>query len=294
MDTAFQFGLLADCQFADKDDTHVEGRTQRLRQSACCLQAAVAAFNERAGDLSFVLTLGDIIDGNVSEDRTLADFDEITGTLDLLAERLDAVHVIGNHCLSAGRHKFLERLCQPSCYRQLQVAPGWHLILLDTTEVSGHSGYPADSEMGLEAVQYLAAHPLSDAEPHMSPWNGGISRQQLRWLEVQLADAAGAGDRCLIAAHHQVGKGAARHTHMAWNHEAIKEVLLASPSFVAFFAGHDHMGGYSCIDGRHFVTLEAMLEAPEGGNAFAFVSCGNGRLQIDGQGSVTSRTLGYA
>lgn len=80
---------------------------------------------------------------------------------------------------------------------------------------------------------------------------------------------------------------------MAWNYNAVKDALLASPAFVAYFAGHDHMGGYCCIDGRHFVTLEAMLEAPEGGNAFAFVSCGSGCLRIDGQGSVTSRTLRY-
>ena len=78
---------------------------------------------------------------------------------------------------------------------------------------------------------------------------------------------------------------------MAWNWRAIQPVLLSSPAFVAFFAGHDHMGGYCCIDGRHFVTLEAMLEAPLGGNAYAFVSCRNGQLHIHGRGSVTSRTL---
>lgn len=32
---------------------------------------------------------------------------------------------------------------------------------------------------------------------------------------------------------------------------------------MAFFAGHDHVGGYADIDGRHFVTLEAMLEGAQ-------------------------------
>ncbi len=85
--------------------------------------------------------------------------------------------------------------------------------------------------------------------------------------------------------------GAARPTHMAWNWRTIQGALLASPAFAAFFAGHDHMGGYRLIDGRHFVTLEAMLEAPKGGNAYAFVRCQRGSLLIDGRGSVTSRTL---
>lgn len=57
-----------------------------------------------------------------------------------------------------------------------------------------------------------------------------------------------------------VSAGAARATHMAWNWRDIQSTLLASKAFAAFFAGHDHEGGYSDIDGRHFVTLEAMLE----------------------------------
>jgi hypothetical protein len=47
---------------------------------------------------------------------------------------------------------------------------------------------------------------------------------------------------------------------MAWNWRELQSVLLASKAFMALFAGHDHEGGYAEIDGRHFVTLEAMLE----------------------------------
>lgn len=72
------------CLAAAQDDTHVEGRTQRLRQSAGCLETAVAAFKLHAKELKFVLTLGDIIDGNVTEDKTSADFDVIASTFDPL------------------------------------------------------------------------------------------------------------------------------------------------------------------------------------------------------------------
>jgi hypothetical protein len=47
---------------------------------------------------------------------------------------------------------------------------------------------------------------------------------------------------------------------MAWNWREIQSILLASKAFQALFAGHDHEGGYAEIDGRHFVTLKAMLE----------------------------------
>lgn len=51
------------------------------------------------------------------------------------------------------------------------------------------------------------------------------------------------------------------------------------------------MGGYACVGGRHFVTVEGLLEAPTGGNAYAVVHVYPDRLCIDGRGTVTSREL---
>ena len=67
------------------------------------------------------------------------------------------------------------------------------------------------------------------------------------------------------------------------------QVLLGSPAFRLALAGHDHLGGYALIDGRHFVTLEALLEAPH--NAYAVVNAFPDRLTIVGSGTVTSREL---
>jgi hypothetical protein len=185
----------------------------------------------------------------------------------------------------------------------------------------------------------MAAHPLSDDWPQMSSWNGGVTRQQLEWLRGELRAAEAAGQRVVVASHHQLGEGAARATHMAWNWREVQQVgaavqlaaglqrmqacplrhcryhkpakaaachagslnlpalpapcclqvLLGSPAFRLALAGHDHLGGYAQIDGRHFVTLEALLEAPD--NAYAVVHAFPDRLQIVGSGSVTSRGL---
>lgn len=70
-----------------QDTTHVEGRTQNLRQTAACLQAAVAEFTDHAHQLSFVLTLGDIIDGNFTPNQTAADFERVARTFDSLVSR---------------------------------------------------------------------------------------------------------------------------------------------------------------------------------------------------------------
>lgn len=137
----------------------------------------------------------------------------------------------------------------------------------------------------------MAAHPLSDADPQMSGWNGGITQRQLAWLRGELAAAEAAGERVIVASHHQVGRGGARDTHLAWNHREIAAELLASPAFRLALAGHDHLGGYSCIDGRHFVTLEALLEAPPGSNAYAVAIVLSDRICIEGRGAATSREL---
>lgn len=85
--------------------------------------------------------------------------------------------------------------------------------------------------------------------------------------------------------------GAARATHMAWNWREVLAVLLASPAFKLALAGHDHVGGYAAIEGRHFITLEALLEAPPAGNAYGVVHVHPGRLVLEGHGTVTSREL---
>ena len=39
---------------------------------------------------------------------------------------------------------------------------------------------PTSSPEGLEAAAYWAAHPISDAEPQMSDWNGGVGSKQMK------------------------------------------------------------------------------------------------------------------
>lgn len=77
---------------------------------------------------------------------------------------------------------------QTSYYAQ-PLSPNWKLIVLDTTELSGHNGYAPDSQPAIESAAYLAAHPLSETDPHMIPWNGGCTKRQLQWLQKELRRA---------------------------------------------------------------------------------------------------------
>jgi len=177
-------------------------------------------------------------------------------------------------------------------YSSVHLPHQWRLLGLDTTEMSGHADYPEGSWQWEEARKFEKARPMSDANPQMSSWNGGVSKRQLAWLQAELREAEASNQRVIVAAHHQFGLGAARSTHMAWNHEEIRAACLSSPSFRIALAGHDHIGGFaSAGQVQHFVTLEAVLEAPTGSNAYGTLSVFPDRVEIRGEGVLSSRTL---
>lgn len=218
-----------------------------------------------------MLTLGDIIDGNETDARTEEDFEVVMRELEQL-EVEKAFHVIGNHCLALPRGVLLDRLALPGGYYSQKIHSGWRL----------------------EAEGFLKAHPLSEDEPQMSTWNGGIGRAQRAWLLDELAAAERAAERVIVALHHPLVSGAAPATHLVWNHAEVEAILGASPATAVVFCGHFHPGGYTKVKHVHYVTIEAILEAPTGEVAFGVVHVYEDALEIVGSGTVTSRKLEFA
>ena len=81
-DALFSFGLVADVQAGDKPDSFGEGRCQRYDAAARKLGQAVDAWLAQRGArrtrhsrpaLSFVLSLGDIVDGRDDAAKTMDD-----------------------------------------------------------------------------------------------------------------------------------------------------------------------------------------------------------------------------
>jgi 3',5'-cyclic AMP phosphodiesterase CpdA len=117
----------------------------------------------------------------------------------------------------------------------------------------------------------------------LKPWGGGIGDAQMEWLRATLASAAENGERVIVASHVPLSRTAARPGMAAWNCDEVSALLEASPAVALCVAGHDHPGrygrtlvpsaqlhsGYKTFGRVHYVTLEAMLEAPADGNAFA-------------------------
>ena len=198
--------------------------------------------------------------------------------------------MVGNHDLSVPRAVYLDRLHLPSSYYSVCLADGWRLIALDTTDLCLLSGFAEDSAEMQESRVWWRAHPLSEECPMASDWNGGVAAAQMAWLDLQLAAAEQAGERVVVMCHHPLL--GCRETHKAWNWRELQQRLVGKAALVLH--GHDHLGGYACVGGTHFVTPEAMLEAPRGSNAYALVGVFPDRLELQGVGRVTSRVMHLA
>lgn len=265
-----KIGVLADCQYADIPDRHQEGRTQRFKEVPRKLEDAL----ENMSDCEYIIHLGDIIQSQDSEDAT----SEELRTICSIFESCPApkIHVLGNHCIGTlPRTTILQTLHIPlPGYYSIDLSALWKCIILDTTEMSGHSGYPEDSFQCEEARAYLKNHPYTDDEPHMISWNGGTTSSQNQWLLQELDEAMHRGKNVILCSHHQVHPLAARQTHLAWNFPEISEIISKYSSIVKLIlSGHDHIGGGCRItDGngnaQFYITVPAVLEAPCGSNSY--------------------------
>jgi hypothetical protein len=96
----FSFGMVADIQYGDFETRGA----YRFREVPEKLRAIIDGFNQR--DLAFVVQLGDIVEGN--GEKTQGELDLILSILAKSRHRL--VHLVGNHCLSAGFESLLKKL----------------------------------------------------------------------------------------------------------------------------------------------------------------------------------------
>lgn len=274
-------------------------RIKYYRDAPVKLAAAVEHFNARARSLQCVLTLGDIIDGNTSEELTRADFQTVLAQLGRLStgapEGIPAVyHTIGNHCLNIPRPDLLQGLGLSQAYYDVRLHPGWRLVVLDSMDLS--ILWPEGCQEHTQSEQFLKLHPLvgNEEEPQMKAWNGGVGKQQLDWLRGRLQHAAAEQERVILALHHPLAPGSAPDNLLAWNFQDLLGLISEFPCVALVLCGHHHPGGYTQLGGTHFVTLEAILEAPPEQTAHGFAHVYQDRIEIEGCGVVTSRKLALA
>jgi len=247
----FAFGVIADIQYADKEDSGA----RHYRTSADRLAACIDELNRH--DLAFTIQLGDIIDGNDTPEQTREDLDKVVQLLDTLT--MPTYHVLGNHCLTADRDTLSRQLKLDVFYYDFTVpeAQGWRFIVLDGND----NGY------------------------------GLIGKGQLAWLGTKLSESRSKHEKVVIFCHFPLLEEAAP-SHRLLNPDPVLQRINASGCVVAYFAGHDHAGGYAYQNGIHHVTVRGMVESDEQ-NAYAIIEVTPERLVEYGFGQEPDRMLEF-
>ena len=219
------FGLIADVQYADVENGTNFAKTRRryYRPALGSLQRAISTWKHLHNDLAFVLQLGDLIDGvNIrknGKDASAAALKTALAPFKQLA--CPVYHMIGNHdlynltrteCLSSELHfsnlptaEGVER----ALYFSVEVHPRLRLVVLDSYDIGvlGFKDCP-DHPHYLEAEDILeqnnpnteknSAVGLKGVNKRFVAYNGGIGKQQLRWLDAQLTEADSKRQNVLI------------------------------------------------------------------------------------------------
>ena len=151
----------------------------------------------------------------------------------------------------------------------------------------------------MHSGRLLCGCPHAGLDRRFVPYNGGVTKSQLAWLEKELNAAVDANQLVVILSHIPLGVGSASSSCLLWNYDEVMSVCsrfaagkyFGKAGVVAVFAGHDHKGGFAVDeDGIHHVTFASPLEA-EDCLAHAFVDVYADMLVVHGEGAVPTRRL---
>ncbi|XP_045925784.1 manganese-dependent ADP-ribose/CDP-alcohol diphosphatase [Micropterus dolomieu] len=318
----FTFGVIADIQYADIDDgyNYVRTRKRYYRNGLQLLRNAQESWSESAVKPEFILQLGDIIDGfNKRHDASDRALDTVLR--EFSCSSVEVHHVWGNHELyNFSRSSLLRSKLNstPHCDSTVSGAqaggdiysyrfspfPGFTFVILDAYDVSLLGREESSDEYchAMDLIKQfnnnedLNCPPACDGlQQRFTMFNGGFSKDQLKWLESVLSSADEKRERVTIVSHLPVHPHSTDPMCLAWNFDELLAIIRSHSSVVCFMAGHDHDGGY-CRDkdtGVHHLTLEGVIETPPEGNAFGTVSVYEDRMVLKGCGRIRDRVLRF-
>ena len=270
-----RFGLIADIQYADADPS----RTRYYRNSLEKLDECVETLNGEKVD--FTVNMGDAID------RDPADLDPVLERLGRLKGKV--FNTTGNHDYSGiptENGNLYKKLGMPSEYYSFG-KKDWVFIMLNTNEISEYSGVGDTEKEKKLAAMYDAFRSRGGGQP--APWNGGVSGEQLRWLDSELARAERSGEKVLIFCHHPLWPESGL---TALNNLEILDTIDNRSCVKAVFCGHHHPGDFAYHGDIPVITVEGMVET-ENENAFGVVELRGDRITVKGTGRMSSREFEF-
>lgn len=272
----FRFGVIADPQYAPVVPNLTLKRY--YANTLWKLSEAITTLNKE--ELSFVVTLGDIIDRHwESYSHVLPLYDQM---------KADRFFLLGNHDYSVAPD-FLASVHRATGLKSAHydfAGGGYRFVVLDQNELTIFANAPGSANRAL-AEQKLAAMRARNAV-NAQPYNGAMSDAQFAWLEGVLAKAQAAGEKAIVMGHYPVFPF--NRASNLLDDERLAEVLGRFPNVVAYLCGHHHAGNYGELGGKHFVNFCGMVDTPDS-TAFSVVEVYRDRIEVRGTGREPNRTL---
>ena len=265
-------GIFTDCQYCNCPDDGA--RMYRLSLSK--IDSSVEAFNSLP--LDAVFHLGDMID------HDYGNYDSVIPRLRRFIAPLYLV--LGNHDYMIGKEfkaSLKNRLGLKEGYYRVDLGK-WSLIVLNGDDLSYFAPQTrAQKEERNEMVSGL----YSGIHFNGMIWNGGIGREQMKWLKEQLTEARIAGRNVIVLCHFPLFS---RKDHTLYNNSELFAVLAGNASVKAYFCGHFHSGNYQEKQGIHLVNFKGMVNTTV--NSFSVVTLTADSILIRGYGREPDRRLG--
>ena len=196
--------------------------------------------------------------------------------------------------------------CSPQkLYYEFSPLKGYRFIVLDPYDVSTILWSPPDyskaTSNGFENLQKFSSASCSDSNEEalrilrdkspsvfegdwykdietrgldirFMPYNGKVGTDQVAWLHEILERSDDDNEKVWIFSHLPIHEKVCRLDGLLWNYDELISILRSYSCVQAYFAGHDHDGGY-VIDnyGIHHVVPPAPLECDKDQTSFGYV-----------------------
>ena len=235
-------GILTDCQYCNCPS--LGNRNYRLSLSK--LDSCISAFNSLLPDAIF--HLGDMIDHDYcSYDSVIPRFTQFLSPVNL---------VLGNHdYMIKKRFKpgLLDRIGMKNDHYVVNLGD-WRFIVLNGDDLSFFAPQDKSHKQERNDIIYDQFQQL-----HVNglPWNGGIGREQMKWLERQLDEAGQSRVKVIVLCHFPLFT---KDNHNLFNNKELFRVLSNHECVKAYFCGHYHSGNYKLKDGIHLVNFKGMVD----------------------------------
>lgn len=270
-----KIGVFADCQYCD---CNASG-SRYYRNSLDKLNACITEFNS-VKDLDFIVGLGDLID------RDFSSYKKVNSILQQANAKV--YNVVGNHDFSVEPEYFNEvplQLGLKKNYYSIE-KDGWKFIFLNGNEIT----FQTNDKKVIKQAEKMVSKLTAAKKPNNQEWNGGISKTQFKWLKKELKESEKRSLKVALFCHFPI---LPNEIHSLWNNDEVLGLIKKFSSVKVWINGHNHAGGYTKINGIHFITMRGMVET-ESGNSFSVVTFGDTDLRIKAYGREVERVLSVA